>query len=412
MTTGSASSVSAETTGAAVEEPRRTRISGERRHSPTRVLFFNEGNLGTHVLGHDRHAAAMRAGADTVGEVEAHHAELMPMGRVSRAIAYRDFGPLTKRHLDFRALRWQVVQSQRTRRAIERELRGWPADVVHVHSHAIGLTMSATMRRVPVALSVDTTIGDWWGMPAWRPSERYAPLTIEPNRALERRAFSRAAIVLACTRWAQRAIEATAPRARVAEHHPGIDVQQFAPAARRARELPRVLFVGGRFVEKGGEDLLGALAQELGETVELDVVTPAEVPSRPGVRVHRLGPADPELLELFQQADLLCLPTYGDSNPWTVLEAMSCGTPVISSDVGGIPEMLRRDEAGVVVPCGDRRALRDALLALLADPERRRTLGSRAREISERHYDASVQFRRLAEHLQAAVEHHTAATPS
>jgi glycosyltransferase involved in cell wall biosynthesis len=370
------------------------------------VLFFNEGNLGTHVLGHDRHAAAMQAGSESIGEVYTRHAELLPMGRVSRAIAYRNFGPLTTRHLDFRALRWQVVQSQRARLTIERELRDWPADVIHIHSHAVGLTMAATMRRVPVALSVDATVRDWWGMPAWRPSESYAPLTIAPSRVLERRALSRASVVLACTRWAQRAIEASAPRARVSEHHPGIDVKRFAPAPHRERELPRVLFVGGRFAEKGGEDLLGALAQELGEAVELDVVTPADVPARPGVRVHRLGPSDPELLDLLQQADLLCLPTYGDSNPWAVLEAMSCGTPVVASDVGGIAEMLRQGEAGAIVPCGDRRGLRETLLALLADPERRRALGRRGREISERNYDAVVQFGRLAEHLRGAIEHH------
>jgi glycosyltransferase involved in cell wall biosynthesis len=384
------------------------RVSGPRRRT-TRALFFNEGNLGTHVLGHTRHAVAMRAGAAAVGHVEIRYAELAPMRRVHVALTSRRIPHLAQRNLDFTALRWHLVQSQRARRAIDRELRAWPADVVHIHSHAVSFALGATMRRVPVALSVDATVADWWGMPAWRPPQSYAPLTILPSRTLERRALTRAAVVLACTRWAQRSIERAAPKARVVEHHPGIDLERFKPAEKRERERPRVLFVGGRFAEKGGEDLLAALAPDLGNTVELDIVTPADVPARDGVRVHRLDPTDPRLLDLQQQADLFCLPTYGDSNPWAVLEAMACGTPVISSDVGGIADMLRHDEAGAIVPCGDRRGLREALLALLDDPQRREQLGGRGRELCEERYDATVQFRRLAEHLEAAIARHSGA---
>jgi glycosyltransferase involved in cell wall biosynthesis len=386
------------------------RISGPRREQ-TRVLFFNEGNLGTHVLGHMRHAAAMRTGAAAVGHVEIRLAELAPMSRLQIALTSRRIPHLAQRNLDLTALRWHVVQSQRARRAIERELRAWPADVVHIHSHAVALALGGTMRRVPVALSVDTTVADWWGMPAWRPPQSYAPLAILPSRALERRALTRAAVVLACTRWAQRAVERAAPKAHVVEHHPGIDLERFVPASRREREggRARVLFVGGRFVEKGGEDLLAALAPELGKGVELDIVTPADVPAREGVRLHRLGPSDPRLLDLQQQADVMCLPTHGDSNPWAVLEAMACGTPVVSSEVGGIADMLRHDQAGAIVPCGDRRALRETLLALLADPQRRERLGARGRELCEERFDARLQFRRLADHLEAAIARHSGA---
>jgi alpha-maltose-1-phosphate synthase len=386
-------------------------VSPEQRpRQSIRVLFFNEGNLGTHVLGHDRHAVAMRAGAQAVEHVELRHAELEPMRRLHVALTSRRVPYLAERNLDFTALRWHVVQSQRARAAINRELRAWPADVVHIHSHAVSMALGATMRRVPVALSVDTTVADWWGMPAWRPSQRYAPLTILPSRALERQAFSRAALVLACTRWAQRSIERAAPKARVVEHHPGIDLELFKPAARREREggRARILFVGGRFTEKGGQDLLHALAPGLGESVELDLVTPVDVPERAGVRLHRLGPSDPRLLDLIQQADILCLPTYADSNPWAVLEAMACGTPVVSSDVGGIADMLDHDAAGAIVPHGDRRALRETLLALLADPQLRERLGRRGREICEQRFDSKAQFRRLATHFEQAIAEHRA----
>ncbi|HEV3069930.1 MAG TPA: glycosyltransferase family 4 protein [Solirubrobacteraceae bacterium] len=367
-----------------------------------RALFFNEGNLGTHILGQGQLQDALRIGLTSAPEIEARFAGLTPMGPLARAAAIRTTVPLSRAGLDFRTLRWHTVQALRARAALQRELRAWPADVVHVHSHSIALALAGTMRTVPTVLSVDVTVGDWWAMPAWRPAQFYAPLTIAPSRALERRAFQRAALVLAWTRWACKAVQQSAPSAHVVEHHPGIDLDRYRPAPRRERSRPRVLFVGGRFVEKGGEDLLQALGEMLGSEVELDLVTPAEVDPRPGVRVHRLSPSDPELLDLQQQADLFCLPTHGDAAPWAVLEAMACGTPIVSTRIGGIPDMLADGRAGVLVPHGDRGALREALRALLGDPQRRAALSDAARGRCEAHYDARRQFASLTKHLTQA----------
>ena len=133
-----------------------------------------------------------------------------------------------------------------------------------MYSHAISFGMIAAMRRVPVVLATDTAVWDWWAMPAWRPTQPYAPLTIAPSRVLERRALQRAALVLARTAWTRRTLERDAPGAHVVEYHPGIDLNRYRPVPRRERSRPSVLFVGGRFVEKGGEDLLAALGDGSG----------------------------------------------------------------------------------------------------------------------------------------------------
>jgi alpha-maltose-1-phosphate synthase len=367
-----------------------------------RVLFFNEGNLGTHILGQGQLQDALRAGLPAAPEVQARFAGLTPMGRLARAAAIRTTAPLARAGLDFTTLRWHSVQALRARSALRRELNAWPADVVHVHSHSIALAMTGIMRAMPVALSVDVTVRDWWAMPAWRPSQPYAPIAIAPSQILERRALGRAALVLAWTAWARKAVQRSAPDAHVVEHHPGIDLARYRPAPRRERSRPRVLFVGGRFAAKGGKDLLQALGEGLGREVDLDLVTPDDVAPRPGVTVHRLKPSDPRLLDLQQQADLFCLPTHGDAAPWAVLEAMACETPVVSTHLGGIPDMLDDGRAGVLVPHGDRGALREALRALLADRERRTWLGSAARRRCEAHYDARQQFVRLARYLEEA----------
>jgi len=370
-----------------------------------RVLFLNEGNLGTYIMGQGQLEEALHVGLGLVPGVETRFAGLGPPGDIARVLATRPIKPLASTGLDFRTLRWHLVQSLRARRAIRAELRAWPADVAHVHSHSIALTMGATMHELPIALSVDTTVGDWWSMPASRAAQsRHGEITIAPSAALERRAFRNAALTVAWTAWTRRAVERSAPDAHVIEHHPGIDLERYRPATRRPRERPRVLFVGGRFVEKGGSELVEALSAQLGQSVDLDLVTPAAVPERPGVRVHRLGPSDPLLLDLQQQADLLCLPSRADAVPWAILEAMACGTPVLASRVGGIPDLLEDGRAGAIVDVGDRRALHAGLQGLLGDPQARAALAARARERCEERYDARRQFPRLIGHLREAVE--------
>jgi glycosyltransferase involved in cell wall biosynthesis len=363
------------------------------------VLFFNEGNLGSHILGQLQLEASLRLGLTVTPGVHAHFARLLPMGRISRALAQRPLPLLAAHKLDPRTARWHVVQSLRARAALSSALRTWPADVVLLHTQSIALAAGGIMRSLPVALSVDTSIADWSAMPAWA-DEREHPLGIAPSRALERRALRAAALVCAWTRWARRGIEHAEGRANVIEHHPGIDLQRVAPAPRNPRERPRVLFVGGRFREKGGEDLLAALDGMIGRDVDVDLVTPAEVSAREGVRVHRLTASDPQLVELYQQVDVMCLPTYGDTNPWVLLEAMACGCPVISSRVGAIPEMLEDGRTGVLVDHGDRRGLGEAVRSVLADEGRRGELAARGRARCEERYDARRQFPLLAERLR------------
>jgi starch synthase len=83
---------------------------------------------------------------------------------------------------------------------------------------------------------------------------------------------------------------------------------------------------------------------------------------------------------------------------------MACGTPVLASRVGAIPEMLDDGRAGVLVEHGEPRALAGALEALLDDPARAAELGARARERCERRYDARRQFTKLVEHLRTIAD--------
>jgi len=366
--------------------------------SRQRVLFINEGSQGSGVMGQDAIGVALRA--RTAGSsIEARHASLPPMGRAAR-LATRGVPLLAPLDLDGHPVRWQLVQALRTRHLLGQERGGWAPDVLHLNGHTLGLLSAGRMRRVPTLLSVDCTIEDWHAMGIWRAPRPWSRTTLLPSLLLERRAFTAAARVLAWTEWARQGVLRACPSAHVTINHPGLDLERFRPAPRRDRVRPRLLFVGGRFREKGGEELIRVLGGLLGSEMDLDVVTPEPVPRVDGVRVHRHAPDSPALVDLYQQADLFCLPTRGDAAPFAVLEAMACGTPVVAYDVGAIAEMLGQPPCGASVPKGEMSGFVTEIRALLADPPKRQAIGARARSRCEEHYDA----RRWVEELPALME--------
>lgn len=88
--------------------------------------------------------------------------------------------------------------------------------------------------------------------------------------------------------------------------------------------------------------------------------------------------SDAEVGSLFRWADLFVFPTRADTLPLVVLEAMAHGTPVVASDVGGIPYELEGG-CGVLVPPGDVDRLRQAVDELADDPDRLASMAANAR---------------------------------
>jgi Glycosyl transferases group 1 len=367
---------------------------------PLRALFYNEGTVGTGILGHSMLERALRAGLSHRDDVDAYMLGPAPEGRIAR-LAARSVPGLFGLSLDFQPTRWHLVQSLRARRAILGSREAQIADVLYVNTQASALLLGSTLDRVPTFLSVDASIEAFTGLEAWQQVRPWTHATLLPSLALERRVLERAARVLAWTPWAADSVRRAAPKARVTTLHPGLDLERFAPRPRMERSRTRVLFVGARFESKGGADLLAALGPDLGNRCELDVVSQEAPPAGEGVSWHQLSPGDDRLIELYQQADIFCLPSHADTFGWAILEALACGTPVVASDVGGIPDLV--DDAGIVVPRGDRRALRAALGGLIDDPTRRAALGRQARARAERCFNNRQQTSRLIDAMRAAV---------
>src|SRR5260370_32455556 len=81
---------------------------------------------------------------------------------------------------------------------------------------------------------------------------------------------------------------------------------------------------------------------------------------------------------LMRQSRLLCLPSHGEGTPNCVMEALSCGLPVVATRVGGIPDIVEHEKTGLLVDKGDVDGLAAALVTLLGDARQCTRMGQAA----------------------------------
>lgn len=253
---------------------------------------------------------------------------------------------------------------------------------------------------VPVIYTADSTpallrsfgalYGHWGGRSRWKARMR---------DGLHAAVLGRARVVNAWSEWAARSMrdDYGVDPARLKVLPPGVDTAFWKPRPRAAGGRPRILFVGGDFARKGGDALVDVWRSRLRGRAELDVVTrPGAVAEEPGLRVHTgIEPNDPRLLELYQAADLVAIPTRADCFSMAGLEAMATGLPVVTCPVGGVSELFTDGRQGIFVAVDDRRDLAAALEALLDSAPARERMGRAARLLAMSRYDARRNADRL-----------------
>ena len=96
---------------------------------------------------------------------------------------------------------------------------------------------------------------------------------------------------------------------------------------------------------------------------------------------------DKKLPRLYQAADIFAFSTFYENLPFAVLEALSTGLPVVTTNVGGIPEMINNGKDGFLVEPANSRALADRILYYLEHPAEASEMGLLARRNIEDHFD-------------------------
>ena len=195
--------------------------------------------------------------------------------------------------------------------------------------------------------------------------------------------------------------EIQAERVRVIRN--GIDTDEYRPdpdtgvLERYGVDLarPYVIFVGRITRQKGVPVLLRAAAGLIPEAQLVLLAGAADTPEQlaevtelvDGLRASRSGVTwipemlpKPEVIQLLTHATVFAIPSIYEPLGIVNLEAMACGTAVVGSRTGGIPEVVADGETGLLVPPDEPRPLADALNTLLRDPGRARAMGQAGRK--------------------------------
>jgi glycosyltransferase involved in cell wall biosynthesis len=171
---------------------------------------------------------------------------------------------------------------------------------------------------------------------------------------------------------------------RAGLHTPPVDVIPNAvPLQPVSNPGSGLLFTGRLAPEKGLAVLLEAAHQTgIPLVIAGDGPLMSQVRSQSSAGVSLLGRVPPQRVsELLAASAAVVVPSIWYENaPLSVLEAMACGTPVVASDIGGIPEIVRSGVDGLLVPPGSADALAAAIRTLIADPDKADEMGSAARD--------------------------------
>jgi glycosyltransferase involved in cell wall biosynthesis len=158
----------------------------------------------------------------------------------------------------------------------------------------------------------------------------------------------------------------------------------------------RLLFVGRLAAVKDLATLLHAVALAVPDVAQLQLSIIGDGPMRAsletlavelGITNHvRFHGQQLETAGYFSSTDLFVMSSISEGLPMSLLQAMSVGLPAITTDVGGMAEVLRLSDSGLLVPAGDASAYAKAIVRLAQDGELRDRLGSNARTAYEEHF--------------------------
>ena len=179
-----------------------------------------------------------------------------------------------------------------------------------------------------------------------------------------------------------------------------VDTERFCPVNGEERHMLKIALSAdknivinftGRIVERKGINVLinafakaGNLLQSssaliiIGAGSDEDKLRNLVSELRINNNVRFLGHSR-EVVKYYQASDIFVLPSYAEGMPNSLLEAMSCGLPVIASRIGGVVDVVEDGKSGVLVEPGDVSGLTSAMIKLIADVELRQRLGAEAR---------------------------------
>ncbi|RLC92470.1 MAG: glycosyltransferase family 1 protein [Chloroflexi bacterium] len=279
-------------------------------------------------------------------------------------------------------------------------------DIIHAHSHLfLSTTLCALAKRFGSAPLVITNHGL---------ISQTIPLTIQRAYVptVAKWTLKSADLVLCYTATEKAQLEALGIRAeKIRVIHNGIDVDSFKPnGAKGSRDGKQVLWIG-RFVPgKGIDCLIDAFRIVVQRNGRCRLVMVGEGPLADKMRrrVKDLGldqhvvfggfVPNAELPRLYQDSDVFVLTSRSEGVPRTMLEAMACGTPVVSTRIPQLVDIV--DSCGMMAPVGDAEAIAEAILRITDSPDLACRLGQAGRAKAVADYSWAETVRKTVEAYQ------------
>ena len=200
-------------------------------------------------------------------------------------------------------------------------------------------------------------------------------------KPINRRIWRKAETVVALSHGLRELAHRTLPSQPIRVIYNGIDTELFRPDPEKQGYSPNGvhLLCVSRLIERKGLDyLFQAVANIRSPEIQVGLVGTGSNEQKLKMkakelgieqRIHFYGYKPPhDLARLYNQADIFVLPSLSESFGMVLLEAMSCGLPVIASHVGGIPEIVKNGENGILVSSGSAAEIEKAIRCLMDDP--------------------------------------------
>ena len=232
--------------------------------------------------------------------------------------------------------------------------------------------------------------------------------------ALFRSVLNRADAVTAVSRWLAQRAHSLAPAVRPLVSPMPVNTALFAPPRVGGRAQDELLYVGRLNEQKGLRLLLNALAA-MQRPPRLGVVGEGPDASMLRAMATTLGVADrvtwhgalpqPRLVELYQQASAVVIPSLDEGLGLVAVEAQLCETPVVGFDSGGVADVIADGDTGLLVAPGDVAALARALDRLLGDAQLQQALGTAGRAAALDVYSPEAVASRYADMYRRLVGH-------
>jgi len=172
----------------------------------------------------------------------------------------------------------------------------------------------------------------------------------------------------------------------------GVDIQQFYPCHQKDASIPIVLGVAKPWSKRKGLDDFKALRKLIPDSIKIVLIglTEKQINNLPsGIEGYKAIESIQKLVAWYCRAAIFVNPTHEDNFPTTNLEALACGTPVITYDTGGSPEAVT-DRTGFVVAKGDVNQLAEAVKMFIDKTDNEKWQACRER--AEKYFNASENF--------------------